>query len=93
MEFFPMLEFGWLNGWLLLVIFFVIFGVIVLTSPKEVIARLYEEEEWKKRGILLKIVGWCGAIFLFLLFILTPLNIGSIEFIIGIIFQRKPIRR
>ncbi len=85
MEFLPMLEFGWLNGWLLLVIFFGIFGIIVLTSPKEVIARLYEEEEWKKRGILLKIAGWCGALFLFLLFILTPLNIGSIEFLIGII--------
>ena len=85
MEFFPMLEFGWLNGWLLLVIFFGIFGVIVLTCPKEVIARLYEEEEWKKRGILLRITGLIGVLFFFILFILTPLKIGSIEFLIGII--------
>ena len=65
MEFFPMLEFGWLNGWLLLVIFFGIFGVIVLTCPKEVIARLYEEEEWKKRGIFFKITGLIGVLFFF----------------------------
>jgi protein-S-isoprenylcysteine O-methyltransferase Ste14 len=74
-----------LNGWLLLVIFFGIFGLIVLTSPKEVIARLYEDEEWKKRGILLRITGLIGVLIFFILFILTPLKIGSIEFLIGII--------
>jgi hypothetical protein len=63
-----MLEFGWLNGWLLLVIFFGIFGVIVLTCPKEVIARLYEEEEWKKRGIFLKITGLIGVFFLYFVY-------------------------
>lgn len=74
-----------MNGWLLLVIFFGIFGLIVLTSPKEVIARLYEDEEWKKRGILLRITGLIGVLIFFILFILTPLKIGSIEFLIGII--------
>ncbi|MHA1967517.1 MAG: hypothetical protein ACW964_06925 [Candidatus Hodarchaeales archaeon] len=63
MEFFPTLEIGWLNGWLLLVIFFGIFGVIVLTSPKEVITRLYEAEEWRRRGIFLRIAGLIVAIF------------------------------
>lgn len=83
-EFFPTLTVGWLNGWLLLVIFFSIFGILLKTCPKEVISRLYDKEGWTKmQYVSTKISKILGLIHIILV-IFTPLNIGSIEFLIGL---------
>ena len=85
MELFPVFTIGLLNGWLLMAIFLLIFGIIVTTSPKEVIKRLYDEEGWtKQQYIFTKLAKICGVIHLILL-IFTPLKLGSVEFTIGII--------
>ena len=66
-------------------IFFISFGIFLLTCSKDVISRLYDEEGWtKSQRVLTKIAKFCGLIVL-ILFIFTPLNIGSLEFIIGIV--------
>ncbi len=83
MELFPALSIGWLNGWIFQVIFFISFGVFLLTCSKDVISRLYDEEGWNKlQKTFTKIAKIFGLIVL-ILFIFTPLNIGALEFIIG----------
>ena len=85
MEIFHAFEIGWLNGWIFMVIFFLIFGIVIKTCPKEVITRLYDNKGWtKKQYIFTKLAKICALIHLILV-IFTPLNIGSIEFMIGII--------
>lgn len=84
MELFPRFELGWLNGWIFIIIFFAIFSILIKSCPKEVISRLYDEEGWTKlQRIFNKLSKLCGLIHIILLF-LTPLNIGSIEFMIGV---------
>ncbi len=85
MEFFPTLSLGWLNGWIFLAIFLGIFGIFVKWCPKEVVARLYDEEGWtkfqKRATTAAKIFGAVH----FILLIFTPINFGTIEFIVGLI--------
>ncbi|MFX1569291.1 MAG: methyltransferase family protein [Promethearchaeota archaeon] len=76
---------GWLNGWIFQAVFFILFGIFLLTCSKDVISRLYDEEGWNKmQKAFTKIAKILGLVVL-ILFIFTPLNIGSIEFIIGIV--------
>ena len=85
MELFPALSIGLMNGWIFQVIFFISFGIFLLTCSRDVISRLYDEEGWTKfQKTLSKIAKIFGLITL-ILFVFTPLNIGSIEFIIGIV--------
>ncbi len=85
MDLFPALSIGWLNGWIFQVIFFISFGIFLLTCSKEVISRLYDEEGWNKlQQRFTKIAKIFGLIAL-ILFIFTPLNIGTLEFIIGVV--------
>ncbi|MFW9938702.1 MAG: methyltransferase family protein [Candidatus Thorarchaeota archaeon] len=84
MELFPKFELGWINGWIFLLSFYAIFGIFLLTCSKQVISRLYDESGWTKfqktSTILAKI---CGLIHVILV-TFTPVNLDSIEFIIGI---------
>ena len=85
MELFPAFTIGLFNGWILIALFFLVFGTIVLTSPKEVIRRLYDEEGWtKQQYVFTKLAKICGVIHLLLL-IFTPLKVGTLEFTIGTI--------
>ena len=85
MEFFPAFEIGLLNGWIFLVIFFLLYGIFLKTCPKEVIKRLYDNEGWtKSQYTFTKLGKLCGLIHIILV-IFTPLNIVSIELMIGII--------
>ncbi|GAI61294.1 unnamed protein product, partial [marine sediment metagenome] len=85
LELFPIFEIGWLNGWIFMVIFFFIFGIFLITCPKEVITRLYDSKGWTKTQYTFTKLGkLCGLIHIILVFF-TPLNIASIEFMIGII--------
>ncbi|GAI14802.1 unnamed protein product, partial [marine sediment metagenome] len=56
MELFPELRLDWLNGWIFVVISYLIFGLLILSCPKEVVARLYDEKGWtKSQKILAKV--------------------------------------
>jgi protein-S-isoprenylcysteine O-methyltransferase Ste14 len=85
LELFPAFKIGLLNGWLLIAIFFLVFGIIIKICPREVVKRLYDEQGWtKKQYMFTRLAKICGVIHIILL-IFTPLKIGSIEFIIGTI--------
>jgi len=87
MELIPALEIGCLNGWILLVILYLIFGILLLTFPKDVRARLYEYDRsrWSKKQRAFYVVGKSLALVCLVLIIFTPLKIGFIVFIPGII--------
>lgn len=41
-ELFPALTTGWLNGWILLALLYLMFGALLPTFPKDLLAALYE---------------------------------------------------
>jgi len=82
-ELFPALTIGWANGWIFQVTFFILFGIFLLTCSKDVISRLYDEEGWNKLEKAFTKVAKIFGLIVLIIFVFSPLNIGSIEFIIG----------
>ena len=85
MELIPILEIGWLNGWILLCVLYLIYGILLWAFPKDVVARLYDKSGRTKRQIFLIYLGSGFAFLYFVLIIFTPLQIESTVFIPGII--------
>ncbi len=83
MELTPEFNLGLLNGWLLLVFFYTVFGILLLSFPKSVVARLYDRSAWSKRQKTLSAIGKLFIFSWFALVILTPLNIGHVVFVLG----------
>jgi len=50
MELIPALEIGWLNGWILICLMYLIYGILLMAFPKDVVARLYDYDKssWSK---------------------------------------------
>lgn len=82
---FPKLNVGWLNGWILLVIYGIVFGAIVKSFPQEVVDRLYDKSHWTERQHRLTIVGKALSATLFVLLAFSPLRIGHPIFGVGIV--------
>jgi len=85
LELFPTLEVGWLNGWLLIFLLYLTYGVLLFIFPKDVVARLYDKSGRTKREQVLISVGSMLAFTYFVLIILTPLKIRSDVFIPGLV--------
>jgi protein-S-isoprenylcysteine O-methyltransferase Ste14 len=83
MEFFPELELGLLNGWLPLLVFYIIYGIILLIFPKEVVTRLYERSGWTRRMKITRLIGVLLIFSWFVIATLSPLMIDDPAFIIG----------
>ncbi|TEU00360.1 MAG: isoprenylcysteine carboxylmethyltransferase family protein [Anaerolineales bacterium] len=83
MELTPEINPGLLNGWVLLVFFYTVFGILLLSFPKSVVARLYDRSAWSMAQKILSAIGKLFIFSWFALVILTPLNIGHAVFIIG----------
>ena len=85
MELLPKLEIGWLNGWSLICLLYLTYGILLLAFPKDVVARLYDKSGRTKRQKILIYMGSLFAFVYFVLIIFTPLKIRSNVFIPGII--------
>ncbi len=87
MELIPAFEIGWRNGWLLLALLYLIMGILLLTFPKYVVAKLYEYDRssWSKRQRAFYFIGRLLVLIYLVLIIFTPLKIGSNILIPGII--------
>ncbi len=83
MTLFPTLRAAWLNGWLLLVAYGVVFGVTVRSFPKDVVARLYDKSHWTRAQRALTTVGKVLSSILFALLAFSPLRIGRPVFAVG----------
>lgn len=87
MQLLPILQIGLLNGWILLVIFYITELLLVLAFPKERRGRLfeYDHSKWSKRHRVSLIIGKSFSLILIILLILTPLSLGTPAFYIGLI--------
>ncbi|KAA3661698.1 MAG: hypothetical protein DWQ04_15645 [Chloroflexi bacterium] len=85
MNFLPELQPGWLNGWLLLVILYAIFGILLLVFPREVVSRLYDRTVWTRQDYLRRVINaslsaiWYGAV------VLNWGTIWSVVFVRGMV--------
>jgi len=85
MELIPELKIGWLNGWIMICLLYVIYGILLKIFPKDVVARLYDRSGRSKRHKVIILIGRLLAFIYFVLIIFTPLKIGSGVFVVGII--------
>ncbi|GEM_PF-3817981 len=83
MEFFPNLEWGWLNGWLLLGLLCLTEGVCFLLFPKAVAKRLFDRSGWSEKQVVFTVIGKLVALVCLTLLIFTPLKLGAPVFFIG----------
>ena len=83
MVFFPKLGVDWLNGWILLVIYGIVFGATVRSFPREVVARLYDRSNWTRAQRGFTRLGKVLSSIVFILVAFSPLRIGSPAFIVG----------
>ena len=85
-ELIPKLELGWFNGWIFLMVHVVIQAIFMLNCSKEVKLRLLDRGKgWTKTQKAFTLIGKIFSFINMILIILSPLNFGSIEFIIGLI--------
>jgi len=84
MEMFPNLEFGLFNGWILIVIFYLAYGIMLIFFPKNAIARLYDRSGQRRYQVLRRLFGLILVLLWLILVILTPLKIGDVVLVIGI---------
>ena len=85
MQFIPVLKIGWLNGWLPLAIFYILFGIFLLTCPKPIVKKLYSVKGWSKREYTLSAIGKPFALACLTLITFSPIKFHSIVFSIGIV--------
>jgi protein-S-isoprenylcysteine O-methyltransferase Ste14 len=85
MEWFPVPKLGWLNGWVLLCLFYAIFGLLVLIFPRKAVNRLYDQTGWSRLQRTMSTLAKVTALTCFVLFFLTPLRIGTNVFLAGIL--------
>ena len=84
MELFPNLELGLLNGWILIVLFFVAYGIMLILFPKNVVARLYDRSGQRIHRGPRRVFGGILMLSWFTLVSVTPLKMGDVVFLIGI---------
>jgi protein-S-isoprenylcysteine O-methyltransferase Ste14 len=85
MELWPALELGWLNGWLMLGSFYLVFGILMLMSPSAVVKRLFAVSGWSREQRILSAVGKPFSLACIVLIVLTPLQVGQAVFVVGMI--------
>jgi protein-S-isoprenylcysteine O-methyltransferase Ste14 len=85
MELIPALELGWLNGWILLALEFLMQGFLLLIFPKDVVNRLFDRSGWSVKQRIFTIIGKVFSLACLILIILTPLKLNSSLFIVGLI--------
>jgi len=85
MELIPTLRIGWLNGWVLLAVEFLIQGFLLLIFPRNVVSRLFDRSGWSVKQRVFTILGKVFSLACLILIVLTPLKINSSVFIAGLI--------
>lgn len=83
MELIPELRLGWINCWIPLSFLYLIFGILLITFPKDVVKKLYDKSGFSSRPKILIIIGKLLVFVCFILIIFTPLKLGDNVFILG----------
>ncbi len=85
MELSPQLQVGWLNGWLLLAVFFLVYGIILLIFPKDVVQRLSDRSGWTRKQRFFSTLGFPFALAGIILTIFSPLKLGQPFSVLGLV--------
>ena len=85
MDLIPDMHIGWMNGWLMLAIFYTLFGLFLLICPKGVVKKLYSVAGWSKREYTLSALGKPFSLACIGLMIYSPIKVGTIVFWIGFV--------
>ena len=87
MVFFPILGIGWLYGWILLCVWYAVQGLSLLVVPKDVRERLFEfdRSSWSRNQRASFTTGKIIGLVFLIVIVLTPINISSTEFLIGLV--------
>jgi len=85
MELMPTLQLDWLNGWLMLGSFYLVFVVLMLVFPRDAVARLFSVSGWSREQKVLSAVGKPFSLACVALIIFTPLKIGQSVFAVGLV--------
>jgi len=87
MELIPALQIGWLNGWILVCLLYLIYGAVLITFPKDVRARVfyYDRSRWSRKQRAFYVIGRVSVLVYLILTTLTPLKTGTSVFIPGIV--------
>jgi protein-S-isoprenylcysteine O-methyltransferase Ste14 len=83
MEWLPALKLGWFNGWLMLGVFYLIFGILMLLFPKDVVVKLFSISGWSKQQRILSSIGKVFSLSCLGIIIFSPLKIGQGIFVAG----------
>jgi protein-S-isoprenylcysteine O-methyltransferase Ste14 len=83
MEFCPELSLGLFNGWLPLVLFYLVFGLLLAAFPRSVVSRLYERSGWDRRMKIMRAFGLIFMLSWFVLVIFSPPKIGKFVCVLG----------
>jgi protein-S-isoprenylcysteine O-methyltransferase Ste14 len=81
----PVLELGWLNGWILIFLLYLVYGILLIVFPKAVVTRLHDRSGRGKRHKVVIYIGSSLAFVYFGLIVFTPLAFSTAVFIPGII--------
>jgi protein-S-isoprenylcysteine O-methyltransferase Ste14 len=84
MEIFPSLNIGLLNGWILILLFFGVYGILLLSFPKEAATRLYDRSGQPERSSLRRAVVAILVLLWIIMVCLTPLKFSLVAFGVGI---------
>jgi len=85
MEFIPGMHIEWMNGWLMLAVFYILFGLFLLNCSKGVVKKLYSIAGWSKREYTLSALGKPFSLVYIGLMIFSPIKAGTAVFWIGLI--------
>jgi protein-S-isoprenylcysteine O-methyltransferase Ste14 len=77
MEFLPTMKLDWLNGWIPILAFYLPFGLLMMTWPKEIVKKLYAVSGWSKTEWIMSLAGKPFALTTLGLVIFTPLKLGE----------------
>jgi protein-S-isoprenylcysteine O-methyltransferase Ste14 len=91
-EWLPELKLGWLNGWLLLGAFYLLFDILMLLTPKDIVTKLFSVSGWSRQQVILSAIGKPFSLTCLGIIVFSPLKIeqnvftaGFIIFLIGFI--------
>lgn len=84
MELMPALEIGWLNGWILLAVEFLIQGGLLLVFPKDVVSRLFDRSGWDRKQKTFTVIGKVFSLICLVLIVLTSLKVNTNIFSAGL---------
>ena len=81
----PALRLGWLNGWLLLLVEWLLQGFLLLVFPKAVVVRLFDRSGWSPKQKAFTVIGKLFSLACLVLIVLTPLKPRSGVFVVGLV--------